>query len=54
MFIPPLNTLYRKDPSNIIPDSIKNGDGVKVLSGFRGGESRKMNYQEENGQEEKL
>jgi hypothetical protein len=26
--------------SKIIPDSIENGDGVKVLSGFQGGEDK--------------
>jgi hypothetical protein len=38
--------------SKISPDSIENGDGVKVLSGFQGGE--KTNFGEENDQEEKL
>jgi len=33
VFTPPLNTLWRRDPNKNIPDSIENGDGVKVISG---------------------
>jgi hypothetical protein len=51
VFTPPLNTLWRRDPNKNIPDSIENGDGVNVLSDFgRGG---RINFQEENDQEEK-
>jgi hypothetical protein len=38
VFTPPLNTLWRVDLNKNIPDSIRNCDGVKVLSGFQGGE----------------
>jgi hypothetical protein len=36
VFTPPLNTLWRRDPNKNIPDSIENGEGVKVIS--RGGD----------------
>jgi hypothetical protein len=51
VFIPPLNTLSRKDLDKNILDSIENGDGVKVLSDF--GRGSRINFQEENDQEEK-
>jgi hypothetical protein len=38
VFTPRLNTLWRRDPNKNIPDSIENGYGVNVLSGFERGE----------------
>ena len=43
---PLLNTLWRRDPIKGIPDSIENGDGVKVLSRLQG---EKIKSQEQNG-----
>jgi hypothetical protein len=42
VFTPPLNTLWRRDLNKKIPDSIENGGGVKVLSGFQGGRRNKF------------
>ena len=40
MFTSLLNTLSQEDLSKNILDSIKRGDGVKVFSGFLGGEDK--------------
>jgi hypothetical protein len=46
-FTPPPNTLWQRDPSKNIPESIENGDGANVLSGFRG--ERDNNLKVEDG-----
>ena len=53
VFTPPLNTLWRRDLSKNIPDSIKICDRVKVCLGdFRGGDE--IILQEKSGQGVKL
>lgn len=47
MFTPRLNTLWRRDLNKNIPDSIKNGGGVEVFSGFR--RRRENNLRVEDG-----